>query len=223
LWSAAAPAAWRRPVAAARGGAKTLLLERYGHLGGMSTGGLVNIIPNLGDIYGRQHIGGFCQELIDRLAARGAACFPEKRFWGGGEPAVVDRYMKANMTHFYIRKNRKGDYAVLYTAVIDPEVAKDELNAMVLETGAVLLLHTWVTEPIMEGNVVKGVIAESKSGRQAILGRVVIDCSAWGSPAGGGGRDDGLYDSRFKDSAVRLRHWLCNVDRKGTTIYERRA
>jgi NADPH-dependent 2,4-dienoyl-CoA reductase/sulfur reductase-like enzyme len=45
-------------VSAARAGARTILLERYGHLGGMSTGGLVNIIPNLGDIYGTQHIGG---------------------------------------------------------------------------------------------------------------------------------------------------------------------
>ncbi len=32
-------------IAAARSGAKTVLIERYGHLGGMATGGLVNIIP----------------------------------------------------------------------------------------------------------------------------------------------------------------------------------
>ena len=60
-------------VSAARTGAKTLLIERYGHLGGMATGGLVNIIPNLADIEGRQWIGGFCQELITRLKDRGAA------------------------------------------------------------------------------------------------------------------------------------------------------
>ncbi|NLM52425.1 MAG: FAD-dependent oxidoreductase, partial [Firmicutes bacterium] len=105
-------------VAAARGGAETILLERYGHLGGMATGGLVNIIPNLGDIYGEQYIGGFCQEVIDRLAARGAADFPEKRFWGKSEASVVDMYLKANMMHFYIRKNKEGEYVVLYTAVI---------------------------------------------------------------------------------------------------------
>ena len=54
-------------VTAARNGAKTILVERYGHLGGMATGGLVNIIPNLADIYGKQGIGGFCQEYITRL------------------------------------------------------------------------------------------------------------------------------------------------------------
>ena len=63
-------------VQAARGGAKTLLIERYGHLGGMATGGLVNIIPNLGNIYGEHCIAGFCEEFIQRLAKRDAASFP---------------------------------------------------------------------------------------------------------------------------------------------------
>src|SRR5512146_2270084 len=60
-------------VAAARSGARTVLIERYGHLGGMATGGLVNIIPNMSDINGKQHIFGLTQELIDRLDARDAA------------------------------------------------------------------------------------------------------------------------------------------------------
>ena len=41
-------------VAAARNGADTVLIERYGHLGGMGTGGLITIIPLLTDIYGKQ-------------------------------------------------------------------------------------------------------------------------------------------------------------------------
>ena len=165
---------------AARAGAKTILIERYGHLGGMATGGLVNIIPNLGTIYGEQCIGGFCQELIDRLYARGGACFPPKEYWGKPNNEYVDKYLKANMRHFYVRKNEAGEDVALYTAVIDPEIAKQELNEMVLESGAELLLHTWVTEPIMEGNRVKGVIVETKAGRQAILGKVVIDCTGDG-------------------------------------------
>src|SRR5450759_1617947 len=43
-------------VSAARNGADTVLLERYGYLGGMGTGGLVTIIPNLTDINGKQQI-----------------------------------------------------------------------------------------------------------------------------------------------------------------------
>ena len=202
-------------VAAARGGAGTILVERYGHLGGMSTGGLVNIIPNLGNIYGEHLIGGFCQEFIDRLSARGAASYPEKRFWGKSEASVVEKYLKANMMHFYIRKNADGEYIVLYTAVIDPEVAKDELNTMVLDSGAELLLHTWVTEPIMDGNTVKGVITESKSGRQALLGKVVIDCSGDGDLLPYTGTE--TIDYMIPGSRIAQFgwvYWICNVDLK---------
>ena len=202
-------------VSAARGGAKTILLERYGHLGGMATGGLVNIIPNLGNIYGEHLIGGFCQEVIDRLAARGGACFPEKKDWGKGEAQVVDKYLKANMMHFYIRKNREGKYIVLYTAVVDPEIAKDEMNAMVLESGAELLLHTWVTEPIMDGDTVKGVMIESKSGRQALLGKVVIDCSGDGDLLPKTGTE--TIDYMIPGSRIAQFgwvYWICNVDLK---------
>lgn len=200
-------------VSAARGGAGTILLERYGHLGGMATGGLVNIIPNLSDIYGEQLIGGFCQEVIDRLAARGAACFPEKRFWGKSEPAVVETYLRANMRHFYIRKNREGQYVVLYTAVLDPEVAKDEMNTMVAEAGAELLLHTWVTAPIMDGNRVVGVLVENKAGRQALLGKVVIDCTGDGDLLPGTGVE--TIDYMVPGSRIAqfgFVYWICNVD-----------
>ncbi|NMA25418.1 MAG: FAD-dependent oxidoreductase, partial [Clostridiales bacterium] len=202
-------------VSAARAGADTILLERYGHLGGMATGGLVNIIPNLGDIYGRQHVGGFCQEVIDRLASRGAANFPEKRFWGKSEASVVDTYLKANMMHFYIRKNREGRYVVLYTAVIDPEVSKDELNTMVLEAGAELLLHTWVAAPIMDGNTVKGVIVESKAGRQALLGKVVIDSTGDGDllPATGTETVDYMVPGS-RIAQLGFVYWISNVDLK---------
>ena len=200
-------------VSAARAGAKTILLERYGHLGGMATGGLVNIIPNLADINGNHYIGGFCQELIDRLAARNAASYPEKRYWGKAEPSVVEIYRNANMMHFYIRKNQAGDLIVLYSAVIDPEVGKDEMNTMVQETGVELLLHTWVTEPIMEGNTVKGVIVETKSGRKALLGKVVIDCTGDGDLLPGTGVETVDYmkpGSRI--AQFGFVYWICNVD-----------
>ena len=69
-------------IAAARGGAKTVLIERYGHLGGMATGGLVNIIPNLSDISGKQRVFGLPQEMLDRLDKRGGTSYPEKKDWG---------------------------------------------------------------------------------------------------------------------------------------------
>ena len=202
-------------VSAARGGARTLLIERYGHLGGMSTGGLVNIIPNLSDIYGRQAIGGFCQELIDRLAARNAATYPEKKYWGSTDKDEVQKYVDANMMHFYIRRNPEGERVTLYTAVIDPEVGKDELAIMAKEAGAELLLHCWVAGPIMEGNTVRGVMVETKSGRQAILAKVVIDSTGDGDLLPYVGTETVDYmrpGSRI--AQFGWIYWMANVDLK---------
>src|SRR5512137_1348604 len=54
-------------VAAARNGAKTVLVERYGHLGGLATGGLVIQILLMSDGTHEQQIAGLAQEWIDRL------------------------------------------------------------------------------------------------------------------------------------------------------------
>ncbi len=63
-------------------------------------------------------------------------------------------------------------YEVLHT-----EVFKHTADQMVQEAGIVPLLHCHTADVIMEGNVVKGVITESKSGRQAILAKRVIDAT----------------------------------------------
>jgi hypothetical protein len=201
-------------VCAARAGADTVLIERYGHLGGMASGGLVNIIPNLADIYGEQHIAGIVQEIVDRMDARGAASYPKKSDWGTTERKVVDYYLNANLRHFYVRKNDKLDKEiVLYSALVDPEVLKDELNDMVQEAGATLYLHSWGTRPIMEGNRVKGVFFESKSGRQAILGKVVIDSTGDGDLLIASGADvitEIKRPSRIANLAFCF--WITNVD-----------
>jgi hypothetical protein len=201
-------------IAAARTGAKTVLIERYGHLGGMASGGLVNIFPNLSDTNGRQRIFGLNQEIIDRMSARNAAFFPKKEDWGTTDRKVVEYYLDANMGWFYVRKdpNIGGQERVLYTAVLDPEVLKDELNNMVLEAGVDLLLHSWGTRPIMEGNTVKGVFFESKSGRQAILAQVVIDSTGDGDIfVAAGAEFDGELKSNFR-TALAFTFWIANVD-----------
>ena len=66
------PAGTAAAVASARQGARTLLLERYGCLGGLATGGLVLVLPAFRQA-GEQIIGGIGRELRDRLAAGGEA------------------------------------------------------------------------------------------------------------------------------------------------------
>jgi hypothetical protein len=59
-------------VAAARNGAKTLLIERYGFVGGMATSSLVTPISEFRH-YGKQHIGGIPFELMKKAADLGGA------------------------------------------------------------------------------------------------------------------------------------------------------
>ena len=60
---------------------------------------------------------------------------------------------------------------------LDAELFKVVADHLVQEAGVQPLLHTLVVDTIMEGRTIKGVITESKSGRQAILAQRVIDAS----------------------------------------------
>jgi hypothetical protein len=201
-------------ISAARSGAKTVLIERYGHLGGMATGGLVNIIPNLSDISGKQHIYGLTMELIDRLDMRGGTSYTPKKDRGSAAKKAVDYYLDANLGWFYVRKDQNtGVQRVLYSAVVDPEILKGELNDMVLGAGSELLLHAWGTQVIMENNAVKGVFFESKSGRQAILGKVIIDATGDGDMFVAAGADfDNECDNKRRTAWLAFVWWMTNVN-----------
>jgi hypothetical protein len=97
--------------------------------------------------------------------------------------------------------------------VIDPEVFKDELNDMVVEAGADLLLHAWGVLPIMEGNQAKGVIFESKSGRQAVLAQVVIDATGDGDLfVAAGAEFDNTLNPELRTAMLANVMWLTHVD-----------
>jgi NADPH-dependent 2,4-dienoyl-CoA reductase/sulfur reductase-like enzyme len=76
-------------VAAARNGASVALLERYGHLGGMATGGIVIQIPHMSDGSEEQQIAGLCQEWIDRLEPVGGVLVPRKEDKGSTDPKLI--------------------------------------------------------------------------------------------------------------------------------------
>lgn len=66
---------------------------------------------------------------------------------------------------------------------INTEKLKTELLHMLVEANVTVKLYTLASKPIMKGNQVIGVIIENKSGRNAILGKYVIDCSGDGDIA----------------------------------------
>ena len=84
------PAGTAAAVASARAGAQTMLLERYGCLGGLATGGLVIVLPPLvrGD---HQVIGGIGQETLERLIDAGEADYRNERGSSRFDPEGLKR------------------------------------------------------------------------------------------------------------------------------------
>jgi NADPH-dependent 2,4-dienoyl-CoA reductase/sulfur reductase-like enzyme len=79
------PAGLAAAASAARCGARTLLVERYGFLGGMGTAaGVTNFCGLHGNIHGtlRQVVQGTGAELLDRIAALGGLNVPHLLFGG---------------------------------------------------------------------------------------------------------------------------------------------
>jgi hypothetical protein len=193
-------------IAAGRNGADTVLIERYGYLGGMGTGGLVTIIPCLSDFSGVMQIGGINQEWIERLDRREAATYPPKETWGSEDKRLVS-YWNAR-SFFTVREDH-----VVYAALIDAEISKCALADMVNEAKVKTYLHSWGTMPIMDGNKAAGVVFESKSGRQAIMAKVVIDSTGDGdllpfTPA----KFDTDIDPKIRIANLSLCYWIDGVN-----------
>ncbi len=160
-------------VAAAREGADVMLVERYGQLGGLATGGLIILLLTLDDGAGHQTIAGLCQELTDRLTRRGALAPPSDE-WGSADESLIARYREWGLVW------GKGPHRVRYSVAYDAEEAKFAFVEMITEAKVRLLLHSWATDPLVDGRRLRGVAFQGKSGRFAVLARVVIDASGDG-------------------------------------------
>lgn len=158
-------------VSAARAGAKTMLVERYGSLGGLATNGLIILLLTLDDGRGKQVVAGLCQEMVERLAARKACYFPPQDEWGSPDKELVERYRRYGLVW------GSGPHVVRYSVAYDPEEFKVEADAMVMEAGVDLRFHRWAVGVVREGPSVTHVIFESKAGREAVACRAVIDAT----------------------------------------------
>jgi hypothetical protein len=193
-------------ISAARNGADTVLIERYGYLGGMGTGGLVTIIPCLSDFNGTMQIGGINQEWIERLTLREAETHPPEEIWGATDRRLLEYWN--DRSFFTVREGH-----IVYASLIDAEISKCILNDMVAEAGVKVYLHSWGTMPVMDGNRATGVVFESKSGRRAILAKVVIDSTGDGDllPHAGAAFDVDI-DPKLRIANLSLSYWIDNVN-----------
>lgn len=145
------PAGLAASASAARRGARTLLVERYGFLGGMGTAGGVT---NFAGLYGRSHgemrqvVHGVVDELLARIDALGGLNAPQDGMQG---------------------RIRVRSY--------DVSAYKCAADQLLLAAGVQLLFHAWAAAVIMQGRQIQALVVETKSGRQAIRARCFIDCS----------------------------------------------
>lgn len=170
------PAGISAAISAARNGASVTLLERYPYIGGLATGGMVLILD---DMHNDTEITvtGQCTEMIDRMKTMGLCVTPD-------EPdRMPDRRNLPEMWRKYARwglfdfHTQSMPHPICYAAAFDPDGYKRATYDMLRESGVKLRLHSWFSSAIVEDGVIKGVVCETKEGRQAIMGDVVIDAS----------------------------------------------
>ncbi len=133
-------------VAAARAGARTLLVERNGFPGGVATAGMCCSVFN--SFYGPNHeliVKGTPLEFVDALAQ--AEGFGPR--WHEHQGHII----------------------------YDVERGKLVLTDLLEDNGVAYLFDTLVTGALMDGDVLGGVVIDSKSGREAIAARAVVDAT----------------------------------------------
>ena len=150
-------------IAAARQGAKTALIEVKGYPGGTVTEGgtalhsFYNLWKAFPGVKKRQVVRGIPQQIIDRLLKVGGT---------SGHAEMFEGY----------------NYDSVCTA-IDTEMYKLVTFEMLVEAGVFVCVNTLLAWAIMDGSRIRGVIAESRSGREAFYAKCFVDCTAYGDLA----------------------------------------
>ena len=144
------PAGIAAAAAAAGHGRKTLLVERYGFLGGMGTAaGVTNFCGLYANVHGeiRQVVHGIADELLVR----------------------IDRLGGLNTPHLVFGKTKAQAY--------DMPAYKCAADDLLLAKGSEVLFHALGADVLMDRDTITALLVETKSGRCALLGKIFIDCS----------------------------------------------
>jgi hypothetical protein len=164
------PAGVSAAVAAARRGASVTLLERYAALGGLASGGMVLVLDDM--INGDEiTVTGVVDEYVERMAKLGLAVFPPEQD-RTSSTETWNRWGRWGTFDFHSHVTPKP---ICYAVAFDPDGWKRVSNDLVRESGVNLRLHSWFSRPVVDDGRLAGVVCETKSGPQAVLGDVVID------------------------------------------------
>lgn len=172
-------------LAAARKGAKVLLVEKMTVLGGLATAGHIVIYLPLCDGLGNKVIGGISEEF-----------FWESIRYGGG---TMDPAWKKGCTH--------ADAKTRYETYFNAGEFAFRLEEMLIEAGVKILYDTVFCSSVMDENKISAIVVENKSGRQAYGCKAVVDASGDGDVYARSGADFGTQDNH-------LTYWSYYVDDK---------
>jgi hypothetical protein len=169
-------------IASGRNNAKTLIIEQFGYFGGTATASLminINGYRNQVEPDGIQTVKGIAQEIIielHKMNGLGKSPYPQKEY-----------------------DIEKGELS--YSYCIDPEKFKYVTLKMVHEANVDILFHTYFTDVLKNGNELKGVIVENKSGRGALFGKVTVDASGDGDVSARAGAP--FWQASSTDNALK--------------------
>ncbi|MCU0513412.1 MAG: FAD-dependent oxidoreductase [Anaerolineae bacterium] len=135
-------------IAAARTGAKTILVERFGFMGGTST-------QVLDTFYGFYTPGSVAYKVV------------------GGVPDDVVSSLKEHRAAF----ERPNTYGAGTGITYDPMMLRIVWERLALAAGVRLLYHSFCTDVIRDGNRITGIVVDGKRGLMTLSARVIVDCS----------------------------------------------
>lgn len=95
---------------------------------------------------------------------------------------------------------------------LDAEAFKYVADCLVQEAGVIPMLHRMFVAPVMEGDTIRGVIVESKAGREAILARLVVDASGDADVAHRAGAPTHMHP-KAEMMSVSVMFSMCGVDK----------
>ena len=188
------PAGVCAAISAARNGARTMVVEQSGMLGGMATQGLVGPFMTCYDKAGEKMIiRGLFEEIVERLVARGGALHPKGVFGNGPYSAWIPK------GHDHVTP-------------FDPEELKVLLDEMCAEAGVKVLLHTTFVEPIVRGGKASGAKLFGKGGYRTVSAKIVVDATGDGDYAFRAGVPTVLGDGKGRLMPATMFFRVCNVD-----------
>jgi hypothetical protein len=207
------PAGLGAAIAAARMGRDVVLVERYGHLGGLATGGLVLLWDDMDDGHGPA-VGGIAAEMLARLEAEEGAVLPpaadlrrtDETAWWAWAPWGFGDWQVGG----------PSPWPIMHAASVDAEALKRLAPRMAREAGVKLWLHRWAVGALTDDGRVTGVLLESKAGRGALGAQVTVDATGDGDLFATAGAEHTVGQM-----PLTLAHRLGGVDVERTLAFQR--